>query len=80
MIEVPEAFAAIGYSGFFHTIATFPDQATRDVATARAPYLVGNSGWMVLRVNDQGDAVMVRRDSAAIIDVCTIPPAGKAIP
>jgi hypothetical protein len=78
VIEVPEAFAAIGYSGLFHTIATFPDQATRDTAKARAPYLVGNSGWMVLRVNDQGDAVMVRRDSGAIMDLFTIrPPWGQ---
>ena len=79
MIEVPNAFAALGYSGLFHTLATFPDQATRDTASARAPYLVGNTGWMVLAVNTDGDAVMVRRDSAAIVDLCTIrPPAVEA--
>lgn len=68
-VNVPAAFAEIGYSGDFHTIATFPDEATRSKARAQAPYLVGNSGWMVLEVNKDGDAVMVRRDSAAICDL-----------
>jgi hypothetical protein len=73
-VEVPKAFASLGYSGLFHTTATFPDQTTRDTVRAKPPYLVGNTGWMVLAVNDDGDAVMVRRDSAAIVDMCTIRP------
>lgn len=80
MIEVPKAFADLGYSGFFHTTATFPGPAYREACRLKTPYLLGNSGWLMLAVNDDGDAVLVRRDSAAVVDVCTIPPAGKAIP
>jgi hypothetical protein len=68
-VEVPEAFAQIGYSGLFHTTATFPDDDVREQARSRAPYLVGNTGWMVLEIDARGDAVMVRRDSAAVCDL-----------
>lgn len=79
-IEVPEAFAALGYSGLFHTIATFPGPAVREACRLKAPYLLGNTGWMVLAVNDDGDAVLVRRDSAAIVDLWTIPPPPEQAP
>ena len=72
-VEVPAAFREIGYSGLFHTLATFPDEATRAKARADAPYLVDNTGWMVLEVNPDGNAVMVRRDSAAICDLVFVP-------
>ena len=72
-VDVPKAFYDIGYSGLFHTVATFPDDATRVQVAAEAPYLVGNTGWMVLEVNADGDAVMVRRDIAAICDLVFVP-------
>lgn len=72
-VQVPKAFYEIGYSGQFHTLATFPDEATRAKARADAPYLVGNTGWMVLEVNSDGDAVMVRRDCNAICDLVFMP-------
>lgn len=68
-VTVPSEFYTLGYSGDFHTIAPFPDEATRAKARAQAPYLVGNSGWMVLEVNADGDGVLVRLDSAAICDL-----------
>ena len=74
-VEVPAAFAQIGYSGLFHTTATFPDERVREQVRSQAPYLVGNTGWMVLEVDEQGDAVMVRRDSAAVCDL-VFPPRG----
>jgi hypothetical protein len=76
-VEVPEAFAQIGYSGLFHLSCSFPDDETRVRYAARAPYLIGNSGWMLLRVDAQGFGVLVRRDFGALWDLLTIrPPKG----
>lgn len=77
-VQVPKAFYEIGYSGEFHTLAVFPDEATRSEARARAPYLVGNTGWMVLEINPDGDAVMVRRDCNAICDLVFVPRRGAS--
>jgi hypothetical protein len=77
MIDVPAAFAQLGYSGLFHTICDFPDEATRALYAAKAPYLVGNTGWMLLRVDADGLGVLVRRDANAVVDLFTIrPPKG----
>lgn len=76
-VEVPEAFAQIGYSGQFHIQCAFPDDETRVRYAAKAPYLIGNSGWMLLEVDAQGFGVLVRRDAAAVVDLFTIrPPEG----
>jgi hypothetical protein len=73
-VEVPEAFAQIGYSGLFHLSCSFPDDETRVRYAAKAPWLVGNSGWMLLRVDADGRGVLVRRDSNAVWDLLTIRP------
>jgi hypothetical protein len=72
-VEVPAAFAAIGYSGDFHLTVTFQGDVDREACRAKVPYLLGNSGWMVLEVNADGEGVLVRRDSAAICDLVFMP-------
>lgn len=69
-VTVPPEFAAIGYSGLFHLdfdMDMTPDQVEQ--WRAKAPYLLGNTGWMVLEVTDEPRAILVRRDSNAICDL-----------
>lgn len=75
-IEVPKAFAALGFSGLFHTTTTFADGATREAFRVKVPCLVGRDQWALVAINDDGDGVLVRRDSAAILDIC-VRPAGS---
>lgn len=72
-VKVPKAFYDIGYSGQFHLTVTFQGDADRETCRAKVPYLLGNSGWMVLEVNADGEGVLVRRDSAAICDLFFTP-------
>jgi hypothetical protein len=72
-VKVPAVFAAIGYSGEFHTTMSFMDDADRENYRAKAPCLLGNTGWMVLEVDADGYGVLVRRDSAAICDLFFTP-------
>jgi hypothetical protein len=72
-VKVPKAFYDIGYSGLFHTTMSFMDDADRENYRAKAPCLLGNSGWMVLEVDADGYGVLVRRDSAAICDLVFVP-------
>jgi hypothetical protein len=73
-VDVPEDFRQIGYSGLFHTTCSFPDDTTREKYTAKAPYLVGNTGWMLLTVRGDGLGVLVRRDANALWDLLTMKP------
>ncbi len=75
--EVPPAFREAGFSGFFHldAVAEAPRLWRRMV-----PCLIGNSGWMALRVNDNDSVTLVRRDVVALGDVLLRAPGSIAAP
>jgi hypothetical protein len=75
VIEVPKAFADLGFSGSFHITTTFADDATREAFRVKVPCLVGRDQWALVAINDDGDGVLVRRDSFAILDICLRPAA-----
>lgn len=74
-IEVPEDFASIGYSGLLHTEATLDDTSTESIIRwqAKVPCLLDTPDWMALSVTDDGVVTLVRRDMAAVADVCLRP-------
>lgn len=67
-VDVPPAFAALGFSGLFWTTTGFPDAATRDSYRAKVPCLLKDTGWMLLEIVD-GVGTLVRRDVHAILDI-----------
>jgi hypothetical protein len=73
-IDVPPEFAQLGYTGLFHAEATMTMEPHEiEEWRTRVPCLLGNTGWMALRVTDDGAAmVVVRRDGNAMWDLVTI--------
>jgi len=73
-LEVPPEFRRIGFSGDFHlnVVADGLPLWRRMV-----PCLLGNSGWMALRVNNDDTVTVVRKDAAAIIEAMTGRSAGR---
>jgi hypothetical protein len=71
-VEVPAAFTAIGYSGFFAKEASM-DMSAEEVEEwrERVPCLLGNTGWLALQVVDEQTMLVVRRDCNAIVDALT---------
>lgn len=67
-VDVPPEFAAIGFGGDFWLYAS---TETPLLWRRLAPCLLGNTGWMVLRVNDDDSVTVVRKDAAAIWDLIT---------
>lgn len=76
-VDVPSELAAIGFSGDFWLDATTD---TPLLWRRLAPCLLGNSGWMVLRVNDDNSVTVVRKDAAAIWDLITKAPGSMTPP
>lgn len=84
-VTVPEAFRAIGYSGFFHLQADMNmDPGEVEQWRTKVPCLLRQRGWMALAVTDTADGprmVVVRRDADAVWELMTKggpwrPPAG----
>lgn len=77
-VTVPIEYHQIGYSGAF-----WLDAATDTPLLWRrmVPCLLGNTGWMALRVNDDNTVTVVRRDAAAILEALGgRPRAGPVLP
>lgn len=68
-VTVPPEFARLGFSGLFHTVILFHDEAQRAEYRGRTPCLMKERGWMMLEVNDAGEGVLVRTDAAAVVDI-----------
>jgi hypothetical protein len=68
-VEVPNRFAALGFSGLFHTRCSFPNEEAR--AKFNPPCLVHSDSWLLLRIDDEGMGVLVRRDSNAVVEALT---------
>ena len=69
-VEVPAEFAALGYSGMFNIAVECETDAAALELALKAPFLASIPGWLVLRVDlDQGVAIMVRHDIAAVGDL-----------
>jgi hypothetical protein len=70
MINVPQVFKDIGFSGLFHLeVEMNMSETEREECKTKVPYLIGNSGWMALQVTDEGKMVVVRKDAGAICDL-----------
>lgn len=78
-IYVPESFVQIGFSGLFHTTCQFSDSnsATLTKWQAKAPCLVHGDTWLLLRINEAGLGVLVRRDDCAVVEALTHPDASS---
>jgi hypothetical protein len=76
-VEVPPEYRDIGFSGEF-----WLDAATDTPLLwgRMVPCLLGNSGWMALRVNDDNTVTVVRKDNAAIWEAFTSKPGSKTVP
>jgi hypothetical protein len=73
-VEVPEEFRRIGYSGMFTVEAEITDATPTllDEWTAKVPCLLPGDGWLALAVDLATRTItLVRRDSAAVVDVAT---------
>jgi hypothetical protein len=73
-VNIPEEFKRIGYSGQF-TIEAVISDATPAVLTeweSKVPCLLPQDGWIALSINRNARTiVLVRRDTAAIVDIAT---------
>lgn len=67
---MPAEFARIGYSGLFWLAV---EVSAHDLALWRVkvPCLIRPDGWLALAVMEPPSVVVVRRDSAAILDLVT---------
>ena len=70
-VKVPPAFHEAGFSGDFWLDATTD---TPLLWGRMVPCLLGNSGWMALRVNDDDTVTVVRKDAAAVWEALTRAP------
>jgi hypothetical protein len=68
---LPANFRAAGFSGEFQLDVTCSQP---DEWRVRTPCLLGNTGWMVLRVNQDGSATLLRKDAAAVVEAFTRKP------
>ena len=73
-LEVPSEFRRIGFGGDFHLNVVADGLA---LWRRMVPCLLGNSGWMALRVNGDDTVTVVRKDAAAIIEAMTGRSAGR---
>ena len=92
--EVPEQWRALGFSGTFMLEAAlrsadhsrYATPAECDEFEAKLPDRIPfgtNSAWLALRLNREADpvtVVIVRQDSAAIVDMVTGGPARLPLP
>lgn len=87
-VVVPPDWRQIGFSGAFHIDAVVADTepAALDSLAAQLPAQVPfgtNSGWLALRLNREVDpptVTLVRKDAAAIWELCTTrPPHSESI-
>lgn len=78
-LTMPEEFARIGYSGLFWLAVGV---SVHDLALWRVkvPCLIRPDGWLALAVMEPPSVVVVRRDSAAIMDLVTNPTGAAAPP
>lgn len=74
---LPSNFRAAGFSGEFQL--EVPCQQS-DEWRDRTPCLLGNTGWLVLRVNDDGTATLLRKDAAAVVEAFTQRPGSGRVP
>lgn len=76
-VIVPAEFRQVGFSGLFRMdVAADIPWLWRHMV----PCLLGNSGWMALRVNDDDSVTVVCKDAAAIWAVLTGAPGSRAVP
>lgn len=73
---LPSNWRAAGFSGAFQLDVPC-DQP--DEWRVRVPCLLGNTGWMVLRINDDG-APLSRKDAAAVVEAFTRRPGSQQPP
>jgi hypothetical protein len=72
-VKLPEEFRRIGFSGLFHT-ATDLSPGAYAAFKDRVPCLVGGDKWVLASVDEaSGTGVLVRKDSAAIVEALTSP-------
>lgn len=75
---MPEEWQAIGFSGLFTVEAEWSGTAKElDEYEVKLPAMVPfgtNSGWLAVRVDrttTPATAIIVRKDSNAVVDICT---------
>jgi hypothetical protein len=68
-MDVPPTWQALGYTGLFRTVTRL-EPGTAQMWRDRAPCQLATPGWLLLEVLDDEHAELVRRDGAAIVDVC----------